>query len=198
VRVILKPSISGRVEIAPIQTSKFRGDWKSRLHKQANFGAIGNRVYTNKVRLRGLGYMKSEKWAITYNIGQKWAVILCCEAEEKQELRVAKIVEYLDNNYLLKQWAISDIDATGSYGNCLTARCNKEEIFQVSTSDLLEVMREEAQVIELDASLIKNGKELFKILIRDGVSIDIFGSGEMIPLTVLGKYVCVDKELFMW
>ena len=142
--------------------------------------------------------MKSEKSAITYNIGQKWAVTLCCEAEEKLELRVAKILEYLDKNYLLKQWAISDIEATGSYGNCWTARCNNQEIFQVSTADLLEVMTEEGQVIELDASLIKDGEELFKILIRDGVSIDLLGSGEMMPLTVLGKYVYVDKELFMW
>ncbi|MEG4506388.1 hypothetical protein QUA81_22685 [Microcoleus sp. F6_B4] len=39
---------------------------------------------------------------------------------------------------------------------------------------------------------------MFKILIRDGVSIDLLGSGEMMPLTVLGKYVYVDKELFMW
>jgi hypothetical protein len=136
--------------------------------------------------------MKSEKSAITYNIGQKWAVTLCCEAEEKLELRVVKILEYLDKNYLLNQWEISDIEATGSYGNSLTARCNNQEIFQVSTSDLLEVMREEGQVIELDASLIKDDEELFKILIRDGVSI------EMMPLTVLGKYVYVDKELFMW
>lgn len=142
--------------------------------------------------------MKSEKSAITYNIGQKWAVTLCCEAEEKLELRVAKILEYLDKNYLLNQWEISDIEATGSYGNCLTARCNNEEILQVSTSDLLEVMREEGQVIELDASLIKDDEELFKLLIRDGVSIDVLASGEMMPLTVLGKYVYVDKELFMW
>ena len=142
--------------------------------------------------------MKSEKSAITYNIGQKWAVTLCCEEEEKLELRVAKILEYLDKNYVLKQWEISDIEATGSYGNCLTARCNNQEIFQLSTADLLEVMREEGQVIELDASLVKDDEELFKILIQDGVSIDLLGSGEMMPLTVLGKYVYVDKELFMW
>ncbi|MEG3934617.1 hypothetical protein QT990_25755 [Microcoleus sp. T3_B1] len=142
--------------------------------------------------------MECEKLAITSNIGQKWAVTLCCEAEEKLELRVAKILEYLDKNYLLKQWAISDIEATGSYGNCLTARCNNEEIIRVSTSDLLEVMREEGQVIELDASSIKDEGELFKILIRDGVSIDVLGSGEMMPLRVLGKYVYVDEELFMW
>jgi len=142
--------------------------------------------------------MKSEKSAITYNISQKWAVTLCCEAEEKLELRVAKILEYLDKNYLLNQWAISDIEATGSYGHCLTVRCNNVEIFQVSTADLLEVMTEEGQVIELDASLVRDDEELFKILIRDGVSIDLLGSGEMMPLTVLGKYVYVDKELFMW
>jgi len=62
----------------------------------------------------------------------------------------------------------------------------------------LEVMTEEGQVIELDASLVKDDEELFKILIRDGVSIDLLGSGEMMPLTVLGKYVYVDKELFLW
>jgi len=142
--------------------------------------------------------MKSEKSAITYNIGQKWAVKLCCEAEEKLELRVAKILEYLDKNYLLKQWAISDIEATGSYGNCLTAKCNNQDKFQVSTADLLEIMTEEGQVIELDASLVKDNEELFKILIRDAVSIDLLSSGEMMPLTILGKYVYVDKELFMW
>jgi hypothetical protein len=124
-------------------------------------------------------------------------VTLCCEAKEKLELRVAKILEYLDNNYLLKQWAISDIEATGSYGNCLTARCN-QEIFQVSTADLLKVMTEEGQVIELDASSIKEDEELFKILIRDGVSIDLLGSGWIMLLRVLGKYVYVDKKLFMW
>ncbi|MEG4915065.1 MULTISPECIES: hypothetical protein [unclassified Microcoleus] len=122
---------------------------------------------------------------------------LCCKAEQKLELRVAKIVECFDQNYLLKQWEISDSEATGRYGNCFTTRCNNQEIFQVSTSDLLEVMREEGQVIELDASLIKDDEELFNILIRDGLSIDLLGSGEMMPLTVLRKYVYVDKELFM-
>lgn len=68
--------------------------------------------------------MKYEKSAITSNIGQKSDVTLCCEAEEKLELRVRKILEYLDKNYFLKQWKISDIEATGSYGNCLTVRCN--------------------------------------------------------------------------
>ena len=173
-RVILKPLISGRLEIASTQTKSAYADWE----KKYNFGIIMT--------------------AITYNIGQKWAVTLCCEAEEKLELRVATIIEYLDKNYLLKQWTISDIDATGSYGNCLTARCNNEGIFQVSAADLLEVMGEEGQVIELDASSIADDEELFKILIRDGFSIDVLGSGEMMPLTVLGKYVYVDKELFMW
>ncbi|VXD16772.1 hypothetical protein PL8927_550095 [Planktothrix serta PCC 8927] len=152
----------------------------------------------NQTGITPAGRYKSEKSAITYNIGQRWAVTLCPEAEEKLELKVAKIIEYLDKNYLLKQWVISDIEATGSYGNCLTSRCNNQEIFQVFTSDLLEVMGEEGQVIELDASLIKDDEEWFKILIRDGVSIDLLGRGEMIPLTVLGKYVYVDKELFMW
>lgn len=52
--------------------------------------------------------------AITYNIGQKWAVTLCCEAEEKLELRVAKILEYLDKTYLfLNYWTLFGVYRAG-------------------------------------------------------------------------------------
>ena len=74
--MILKLLISGRLEIASTQTKSAYADWE----KKYNFGIIMT--------------------AITYNIGQKWAVTLCCEAEEKLELRVATIIEYLDKNYI--------------------------------------------------------------------------------------------------
>ncbi len=44
--------------------------------------------------------MKSEKLAITYNIGQKWAVTLCCEAEEKLESFTALTNNQEDTLYL--------------------------------------------------------------------------------------------------
>ncbi|WP_041622480.1 hypothetical protein [Oscillatoria nigro-viridis] len=59
----------------------------------------------------------------------------------------------------------------------MTARCNNEEIFLVFTSDLLQVMREESQVIELDASLIKDDEELFQILILDGFQLICLAAG---------------------
>ncbi|MEZ2235621.1 hypothetical protein [Microcoleus sp.] len=43
----------------------------------------------------------------------------------------------------------------------------------LSSSDLLSVLKEEDQVIELDATLLKDGDELFKIMMRDGVSVDV-------------------------
>ena len=56
----------------------------------------------------------------------------------------------------------------------------------------------EGQAIELGATLVKDERECYKIIIRDGLSIDVLGSGELLPTTVLGKYIPMDRELFMW
>ncbi|HLO46972.1 MAG TPA: hypothetical protein VK211_00890, partial [Kamptonema sp.] len=134
------------------------------------------------------------------NVSQKWAITLCYEKQEKLEPRVAQIIEYLALNCELpNEWMIADLDATGKCGDRLTKKGNNQEgLCLLSSADLLSVLNEEGQVIELDASLVQNGDELFKILIRDGVSVDLLGSGEVLPLSVLGKYVTVDKSLFLW
>ncbi|XZN89099.1 MAG: hypothetical protein ACM65M_15605 [Microcoleus sp.] len=143
--------------------------------------------------------MKSQTSALKQNVSQKWAITLCYEEQEKLEPRVAQIIEYLAQNCELpNQWIIADIDATGRCGDQLTKKGNNEEVLRLSSSDLLSVLKEEGQVIELDASLVQNGDEVFKILIRDGVSVDVLGSGDVMPLTVLGKYVTVDKSFFLW
>lgn len=143
--------------------------------------------------------MKSQTSTQSQNLSQKWAVTLCCEEQEKLESRVAKIVEYLaKNNDLSNEWVISNIDATGRCGDRLTKKGNNQEVFSLSTWNLLGVLNEEGQVIELDASLIKSGNEVFKIMIRDGISVDVLGRGEMLPLTVIGKYVVVDNSCFLW
>ncbi len=143
--------------------------------------------------------MKYQTSTPSQNVSQKWAVTLCCEEQEKLESRVAKIVEYLaENRDLSTEWLISDIDATGKCGDRLTKKGNNQEVFSLSTWDLLGVLHEEGQVIELDASLIKSGDEVFKIIIRDGISIDVLGRGEVLPLTVIGKYVVVDNSCFLW
>jgi len=143
--------------------------------------------------------MKSQTSTPIQNVSQKWAVTLCFSEQEKLESRVAKIVEYLaENSDLSNEWVISNIDATGRCGDRLTKKGNNQEVFSLSTWDLLGVLNEEGQVIELDASLIKSGDEVFKIMIRDGISVDVLGSGEMLPLTVIGKYVAVDNSCFLW
>jgi hypothetical protein len=40
-------------------------------------------------------------------------------------------------------------------------------------------------------------QELFKIIIRDGISVDILGSGKMIPRHILGDFISLDPELFL-
>ncbi|HBL15073.1 MAG TPA: hypothetical protein DD379_27510 [Cyanobacteria bacterium UBA11162] len=129
---------------------------------------------------------------------QKWAITLCCDDEEKLELRVANLVQYLAQNNQPNQWIVSDIDATGNCGDQLTSRCNHEGLLYLPSTEFLTVFREDGQVIDLEATLAQNDRELFKILVQDGVSIDVLGFGDLPPLTVLGKYVSVDVALFMW
>lgn len=128
----------------------------------------------------------------------KWALTLRCDDHERLEDRVALIVEYLGNLYEPNQWLISDLDATGKKGGQLTLRLNDEEILWLSNNHLVDILMEEGQIIELDATLVKNDSKLFRILIQDGVSIDILGTGQLLPLSVLGNYGLVDTELFMW
>ena len=128
---------------------------------------------------------------------EKWAVTLSYEQQEKLENRVARIVEYLAKDYQQNKWIISDIDATGSRGGKLTSHSNDEGVVYLSSQELLDVLREDGQVIELEATLVTN-RELCKILVQDGVSVDVLGIGNIPPLVVLGKYTLVDVNLFMW
>ncbi len=93
---------------------------------------------------------------------------------------------------------ISAIDATGKSGDQLTKKGNTQDVFSLSTSDLLGVLNEEGQILELDASLIECRNEVFKIMIRDGISVDVLGSGEVLPLSVIGKYTVVENSWFLW
>ncbi len=93
---------------------------------------------------------------------------------------------------------IEDIEATGSSGHSLTQLGNSEEIFLLSSQELLNFLRSEGQAMELEVSLVANGEELYKIIIRDGVSIDVLGSNELLPAKVLGDYITSDRSLFMW
>lgn len=128
----------------------------------------------------------------------KWAATLHCDDGEKLENRVARRVAYLEKHYQPTQWVISDIDATGRCGGSLTRRLNNKGILRLSSAELLDVLNEDGQVIELDAALMKYGKELFRILIRDGVSADALGTSNLLPSPILGNHDDIDVELFMW
>jgi hypothetical protein len=144
--------------------------------------------------------MKLEPLILTQAIQQKWAVTLSSEPQEKLESRVVKLLDSLlnKNQIFPNQWVINLIDATGKYGDKLTQEQNQKDIIHLSTSDLLQLFAEEGQVIELEATLMKHEEELLKIIIQDGSSIDVLGSGAIFPISVLGNYQTVDKAMFLW
>jgi len=137
--------------------------------------------------------------SLSTETAKKWAVTLCCHHSENLEYRAIQIVEYLaqqlGSNHF---WLISDLDATGEVGDRLVKEVNNLVNLQLTASELLTLLGEDGQAIELEATLVENQQELFKILIRDGCSIDVLGTGELLPKTVLGDYVVCDRTLFLW
>lgn len=52
--------------------------------------------------------------------------------------------------------------------------------------------------MEIEATLMNNEEALLKIIIQDGASIDVLGSGESFPISVLGNYQTVNRAIFLW
>lgn len=127
---------------------------------------------------------------------QKSAFTLVIQPEEKIENRVHIIVDDLAKTYPESQWLITEIDATGLLGNRLTSILNNQENITISASDFLQLLQEEGQVIDLEATLVKNAQEIIIIFIRDGYSVDILGVTELLPVNVLNDCIEVDANLF--
>jgi hypothetical protein len=132
--------------------------------------------------------MKSSSWAIT----------LSQTSEERIEERVTSITDYLAKTYADGQWQVSDLDATGKRGGKLTLQLNDKEYLNLPPSEFLAVLKEEGQVIDLEAALMINRQPLFKIIIQDGSSVDLLGKGDLLPSGVLGAYETSDPKLFLW
>jgi hypothetical protein len=132
--------------------------------------------------------MKSEKWAVT----------LTLEPQERLEIRLARIVEYLAHHYprVLTLWEFSDLDATGFLGDRWTTELNEKEYIRVTWEKFL-VLLKEGQIIELEARLIDRPKKSVEIIVRDGFSVDVLGSGITIPDQILGNFISVDPALFL-
>ena len=127
---------------------------------------------------------------------QKSAFTLVIQPEEKIENRVYIIVNYLAKTYLESQWLITEIDATGLLGNRLTSILNKQENITNSSSDFLQLLQEEGQILDLEATLVKNSQEIITVFIRDGYSVDILGVTELLLVNVLNNCIQVDANLF--
>jgi hypothetical protein len=132
--------------------------------------------------------MKSSSWAIT----------LSQTSEERIEERVTSITDYLAKTYADGQWQVSDLDATGKRGGKLTLQLNDKEYLNLPPSEFLAVLKEEGQVIDLEAAMMINRQPLFKIIIQDGSSVDLLGKGDLLPSGVLGAYETSDPKLFLW
>jgi len=133
--------------------------------------------------------MKSEKWAVTLTV----------EPQERLESRLVRIVEYLAHDYrhVSGLWVFSDLDATGCFGDRWTAELNEKEYVYVRTDQFLALLKE-GQIIELEARLIARSKEAVQIIVRDSFSVDVLGSAIMIPDQILGDFISVDPDLFLW
>ncbi|AFW93232.1 MULTISPECIES: hypothetical protein [Nostocales] len=127
---------------------------------------------------------------------QKSAFTLVIQPEEKIENRVYIIVNYLAKTYLESQWLITEIDATGLLGNRLTSILNNQENTTISSSDFLQLLQEEGQILDLEATLVKSSQEIITVFIRDGYSVDILGVTELLPVNVLNNCIRVDANLF--
>jgi hypothetical protein len=127
---------------------------------------------------------------------QKSAFTLVIQPEEKIENRVYIIVNYLAKTYLESQWLITEIDATGLLGNRLTSILNNQENTTISSSDFLQLLQEEGQILDLEATLVKSSQEIITVFIRDGYSVDILGVTELLPVNVLNNCTQVDANLF--
>jgi hypothetical protein len=130
---------------------------------------------------------------------EKSAITLVINPEEKIENRVFLIVDYLDKTYLQSQWIITEIDATGLLGNCLTHTLNNQQNTTIYPQQFLQILQENGQILDLEATLIKNPQapqDIITIIIRDGYSVDILGYTELLPVNVLKDFISVDPHLF--
>lgn len=131
---------------------------------------------------------KHERW---------WAVTLILDDRERLEERVLAIIERTASETDERCWVLEELDATGRLGNELTRQLNETSPIGLATAVLLELLREDGQIIELDAALKKMGCDSLRVIVRDGLSVDILGTGEPLGVNVLGSHKKTDPGLFL-
>jgi hypothetical protein len=80
---------------------------------------------------------------------------------------------------------LSDLDATGKFGNQLTKKLNHPSGQEsLSGSQVINLFEEDGQVFELNLEI--RYSSWLRIVIRDGSHIDILGEGDRLPGDILG------------
>jgi hypothetical protein len=129
-------------------------------------------------------------------ITMNWAITIILSEEEVIEKRLNEIVSYIISNNQIRHCLIFDIDATGYIGNQMTQRLNiNKDPIVISNKELSTLISEEGQIFELDL-ILKNSFE-YRIIIRDNYYLEIIGSGQRLPNTILGSYEDLDINLFL-
>ncbi len=130
---------------------------------------------------------------------ERWVVTLRLEPEESLDERAARVVEYLTQDKGIIDWVITDLEALGPLGDPLSTQVEESKRrLQVTANTLLSMLRDGGQVIELQATVIREGRKLWQVVIRDGYSLDVLGSGAKLPDSVLGEYKESNPRDFYW
>ena len=119
--------------------------------------------------------------------GELWGHKLYVRSTERYEPRIVQIVEFLQLEHPDGQWLITDIDGLGRLAGELTMRWNAERAFWISTDELLAALNEDGQMIELEATFEYRTQRICRILLVDGLYLEVIGAGEIFPARILGS-----------
>jgi hypothetical protein len=124
----------------------------------------------------------------------KWAISLDIENNLDIQKRLQVLFRHIFNNAKDIHCSIEDLDATGPLGHELTMKLNETEVVGISPEMAVELVNEEGQVFELD--MLLKSEDSYRIIVRDGSSIDVLGNGVLLPLTATGYFKPIDISYF--
>ncbi|XYH97338.1 hypothetical protein ACMHYB_57870 [Sorangium sp. So ce1128] len=126
-----------------------------------------------------------------------WAATLTLSHQERLENRILAIAQHMTATTTEGTWSVDDIDATGALGSRFTAQVNETIPAKLTTSEFLSLLREDGQIIELDTRFEREGLLLLRVIVRDGTSVDIIGTGTPLSADILGSHTAMDPGLFL-
>jgi hypothetical protein len=123
-----------------------------------------------------------------------WAMTLNISNDETLEKRLSSILNYIIAAHYPTELSISDLDATGKFGNQLTQKVNSNEEISISDEELLTLLNEDGQILEMNLN-ISSAAASFRIIIRDGTDLDMLGDVHL-PAGIIGQYTQIDLSNF--